>query len=188
MFRLLFAVYVVVEIAALWAVAATIGVGWAILLVMIGSALGVIAFGAQSRRLVESLAGRTDRPRGRAPSMGRSLADGSLSMTAVALLLTPGLVTSALGVLLLFPPTRIALRPVVMRLGLRHVSAAVGSVDAAARRPRSARGDVIDGEVVDDDPGANAADPAGPAGATARTPHGDLFPHVLPPSSRPGTR
>src|SRR5699024_11983260 len=85
-FRLLFAGYVVVEVAALWAVAATIGVGWAILLVMLGSALGVIAFGTQSRRLLESLAGRTGSARGSARSVGHSLAAGSRWGTGEALL------------------------------------------------------------------------------------------------------
>src|SRR5699024_6181811 len=98
--------------AALWAVASWLGVGWAILLVMLGTAAGVIAFGTQTRRLVESMSrgargGRAGAPRGPA----RQLAEGSLSATGVALLLIPGLVTSVLGLLLLFPPTRRLLGP-----------------------------------------------------------------------------
>ncbi len=173
-FRLLFAVYVVVEVAALWAVAATLGAGWAVLLLMAGTAAGVIAFGAQTRRLFAALAGRRDdaAPR-RERGPAQALADGSLSMTGVALLLVPGLVTSVLGLALLFPPTRMALRPVVLALGLKRYPAA-GMAAAGARRAWGARRTVVvDGEVV-----------TGPAASAPR--YGDVHPPVLPPSSGRG--
>lgn len=172
MFRLLFLVYVVVEVAALWAVASWIGVGWAILLVMLGTAAGVIAFGTQTRRLVESLSrGRTGERASGARGPARQLAEGSLSATGVGLLLVPGLVTSVLGLLLLLPPTRRLLGPAVVALGMRRLSVVgvVGTRMPGMRRSGGAR--VVDGEVVDD--------PSRPGPPSA---HDDLFPPVLPPS------
>ncbi|MXZ84887.1 MAG: FxsA family protein [Acidimicrobiia bacterium] len=46
---------------------------------------------------------------------GRELMDGALVLLAGALMLTPGFVTDAVGLLLLFPPTRMAIRPVIIR-------------------------------------------------------------------------
>ncbi|MDE0236470.1 MAG: FxsA family protein [bacterium] len=46
---------------------------------------------------------------------GRELVDGALVLLAGALMLTPGFVTDAVGLLLLFPPTRMAIRPFIIR-------------------------------------------------------------------------
>ena len=50
---------------------------------------------------------------GRVP--GRELVDGVLILFAGALLLTPGFVTDAVGLLLLLPPIRAAIRLVALR-------------------------------------------------------------------------
>ncbi|WP_182360027.1 FxsA family protein [Tomitella gaofuii] len=185
MFRLLFLVYLVVEIAALWAVAAWIGFGWAILLVMAGTAAGVIALGVKTRRWAESVSqaraaqGRPRAAGARGPM--QALADGSLSATGVGLLMVPGLVTSAAGLLLLFPPTRRLLSPVVVALGLRRFPV-IGVVAARAARnggASGAEGDVIDGEVVD----GGADGPVYDHGSGASG-YETVFPPVLPPSSR----
>ena len=46
---------------------------------------------------------------------GRELVDGALVLLAGALMLTPGFATDAVGLLLLFPPTRMAIRPIIIR-------------------------------------------------------------------------
>jgi UPF0716 protein FxsA len=46
---------------------------------------------------------------------GNELVDGSLILLAGALMLTPGFITDAVGVLLLLPPVRAGLRAVVRR-------------------------------------------------------------------------
>lgn len=46
---------------------------------------------------------------------GRELVDGGLVLLAGAFMLTPGFVTDAVGLLLLFPPTRMAIRPLLIR-------------------------------------------------------------------------
>ena len=45
----------------------------------------------------------------------KSVVDGLLLLIAGALLFTPGFITDAFGILLLFPPTRIALRALLIR-------------------------------------------------------------------------
>jgi len=50
---------------------------------------------------------------GRVPT--KSVVDGLLLLVAGALLLTPGFITDAVGVILLFPPTRIAVRSLLIR-------------------------------------------------------------------------
>lgn len=54
----------------------------------------------------------------------KQIVDGGLIMFAGALMLTPGFVTDAVGVLLLIPPTRIAVRQVLMRRFSGRVQAA----------------------------------------------------------------
>jgi UPF0716 protein FxsA len=46
---------------------------------------------------------------------GRELADGAMIMLAGALLLTPGFVTDVVGILLLLPPVRAAIRASALR-------------------------------------------------------------------------
>ena len=51
---------------------------------------------------------------------GREVVDGALILFAGALLMTPGFISDCLGILLLLPPTRAAIRGVVIRtLGRR---------------------------------------------------------------------
>ena len=57
---------------------------------------------------------------GRVP--GRQVVDGLLVLVAGALMLTPGFATEALGLALLFPPSRIAVREVLIRRFARRVN------------------------------------------------------------------
>jgi UPF0716 protein FxsA len=52
---------------------------------------------------------------------GRELVDGILILAAGALLLTPGFVSDCVGILLLLPPVRAAIRAVVVRRLRRRV-------------------------------------------------------------------
>ncbi|WP_158726516.1 FxsA family protein [Tomitella fengzijianii] len=184
MFRLLFLVYLVVEIAAVWAVTAWIGFGWAILLVMSGTAAGVIALSVKTRRWAESVSqARTAQDRARADGPRKpmqALADGSLTATGIGMLMVPGLVTSVAGLLFLFPPTRRVLSPAVVALGLRRFPV-IGVV--AARSTRTGGAPVVDGEVIDDDGRAGTS-----ADSSTATDYGTIFPQVLPPSSGGRTR
>ena len=74
----------------------------------------------------------------------KEIADGVILLVSGALLLTPGFITDALGVLLLLPPVRVLVRAVVSRRsrGGRVVTATY-SGPVGARGPGTTRG-VID--------------------------------------------
>lgn len=131
--RLALAVWVVSEAAAFIALASFIGIGYTILVSIGTSILGVVLVwyvGAKSFR-----AARDYLNSGGDPS--RELPNGYAIAGAICLIV-PGLVTDFIGLLLLFPPTRLLFR------GLGRW--------IAARAPvmRFGGGDVIDGEVIDD--------------------------------------
>ena len=97
---------------------------------------------------------------GRLPA--REVADGALVIFGGALLLTPGFATDLFGLLCVLPPSRAVLRRVLTgfvakRLGVPGMVA--GMAASRLRRPSpgsgTARGTVVDGEVVDgpDGPG-----------------------------------
>ncbi|MEU2035956.1 FxsA family protein [Nocardia amamiensis] len=138
MAALLFVLYVVVEIAALVAVGQLIGVMPTILVLIAGSAAGMLLIGSQGRRVFEQFrrAGRGE------IAPGTAVADGALVAAGGVLMFVPGLVTSLLGLLLLLPPTRFLVRPLVTAFAARRFAR------IAAAAPY--RGVVIDGDEVID--------------------------------------
>jgi UPF0716 protein FxsA len=76
----------------------------------------------------------------------KSVVDGLLLLVAGALMLTPGFVTDAFGILLLFPPTRIAVRSALIH---RYRSRIEVYKDAASRGGRMWNRVVIDDDVID---------------------------------------
>ncbi|MEU4315648.1 FxsA family protein [Nocardia sp. NPDC024068] len=139
-----FLVYLVVEIAAFAAAVAWLGAVPAILLLIASSAAGMLLLGSQWRRVAEQFRGVS---RGEV-TPGSAVADGALVVLGSALMFVPGLVTSVVGLLMLLPPTRALIRPVVSALAARRVA----TLTAAARH----RGvtvvdaDIVDGVVVDE--------------------------------------
>jgi UPF0716 protein FxsA len=151
----LFLVYVLVELAVVVGLVSTIGVGWTLLLVIGTFALGLALAGSQVKRQVQRLRSNLASPQG-------AVSDGALVALGTVLTVVPGLVTSALGLLLLLPPTRAAARPAVTALaarGLGRVPLIVTSAGSGAHRwagaPRPGHlrrpdgRDYIDGEVID---------------------------------------
>jgi UPF0716 protein FxsA len=102
---------VIVEVAVIIDVAQRIGALNTIGLLILVSAIGAVVVKAQGiaalRRAI------TDVERRQVP--GSALADGALLATAGALLLIPGFVTDAFGLLLLCPPVRSTVRGVLRR-------------------------------------------------------------------------
>lgn len=139
----LFLLYVIVEVAALVAVGSAIGVLWTVLLLLAGSAIGLVLVRSQGKRVMEGLrsASRGER------SPGGAVADGVLFAIGSVAMFVPGLVTTVFGILLLLPPTRWALRPLVLLAAARWMP----SVATTASRMRPT---VIDGEVVTSPSGA----------------------------------
>jgi UPF0716 protein FxsA len=136
----LFALYAVIELAVIVALASTIGFGWTVLLLLSTFVVGLALAGSQVRRHVRRLqSGLTAR------TVHGAAADSVLVALGTVLVVIPGLASSALGALLLLPPTRAAARPVLTAMAARRLS--VVAVGAPTHTP--ARGEYIDGEVID---------------------------------------
>ncbi|WP_410872575.1 FxsA family protein [Nocardia sp. A7] len=145
MTALLFVLYLVVEIAALVGLAQLIGVGWALLVLVAVSGVGLVLLARQGRRVFDRFR-RASRGEVTAES---AVADGVIVATGSVLLFVPGLVTGLVGLLALFPPTRALLRPALEKLGTRRF----GPLPSFAPSPYrgmvvDADGDVVDGTVV----------------------------------------
>lgn len=146
MYAAVFFLYVAVEIAALVVVGHALGAVWTILLLLGGTMIGLLLMRSQWRRVLQGLR----RAAGGEGSPGVAVADGALVALGSTLMVVPGLVTSILGVLLLVPPTRWLLRPVVVVIAGRRAAVVAASAQVFARTPRRGSGEVIDGEVVDE--------------------------------------
>ena len=107
--------YVIVETARSIGTLETIG------LLILVSVLGAWMVKAQGLAVLWRV--RSKLQEGQMP--GRELVDGALVLLAGALMLTPGFVTDVVGLLLLFPPTRMAIRPILIRR-FRHRVAIFG--------------------------------------------------------------
>ncbi|MBV8862326.1 MAG: FxsA family protein [Mycobacterium sp.] len=131
----LFLVYVVVELAVVVALASTIGLGWTLVLLLVGMVVGLALAGSQLKGLLTRL--RSDL----STTPSRAATDGALVALATTLVVIPGLVTTAAGLLLLLPPTRAAARPMLTAMAARHAP-----LITVTRRPQRV---YIDGEVID---------------------------------------
>ncbi|MFC8045980.1 FxsA family protein [Nocardia sp. NPDC057353] len=137
------AVYLVAEIATFVAVAHLAGVVAAILLLIACSAAGVLLVAGQGRKVLDGF-----RRVGRGElTPGTAVADGALVATGALLVLVPGLLTSILGLLMLLPPTRALLRPVLTAFAARRAARVLDTVQAN-RVVIDADGTVVDGAVV----------------------------------------
>ncbi|MBV8786578.1 MAG: FxsA family protein [Mycobacterium sp.] len=131
-------IYAVVELAVICALVSTIGWGWMLLALLAAFVLGwgILAPVASKhlvRRIGQLRSGLID-PRSAA-------GDGALVTLSVVLVLVPGLVSTALGLLLLVPPIRSVVGP-------RLTSIAVNKLqprDSATRRIRTPRRAVATG-------------------------------------------
>jgi UPF0716 protein FxsA len=117
----LVALFILVPLAELYVILAVgdaIGVVWTILLLAADSMLGSLLLRSQGRvvwrRFNEALGA------GRMPH--REVQDGVLVIFGGAFLITPGFITDVLGLLMLLPPTRAAIRRLLMRVISRRVS------------------------------------------------------------------
>lgn len=162
--RLLLAFLVVlpiIEVVAAVQVARWAGVGATLLVLLALCVAGVAVVRHQGARAFAELreAGREQR----LPE--RDLADRVLVLVGGLLLVAPGFVTAALSVVFLLPVTRPLLRGAVRAWAVRHGSMYVATQvrsSPAGRTPghgsrRRFGGDVVRGEVVDDDGGGERA-------------------------------
>ena len=136
--RLLLVVLLItmVELAVLVAVGDLIGLLPTLLVLLAASVLGLWLLRREGGRAFAALA---DALRNRRPPH-RELSDGMLIAAGGVLILLPGLVSDALGLLVLLPPTRALLRRRMARSARRRAGVAYG--------PAFRGGPVVEGEVV----------------------------------------
>ena len=149
---LLFLVVPIAELYVIVQVAGTVGIPETILLLIVISVVGAwlakwAGIGVL-RRLQSTVR------QGRVPSA--ELVDGALVLFAAALMITPGFLSDCLAILLLLPPSRAAVRGLILRRiraggGLITVVTG-GSQGAGSRRAGAPAGDVWDVEGWEDPP------------------------------------
>ncbi len=137
----LFLSYLVVELAVVVTLVSTIGFGWTVLAVLGTSVLGFVLAGSQVKRHLQRLRAGLATPQG-------AVTDSALVALGTLLVFLPGLVTTAAGLLLLMPPTRVVARPVLTAMAARRMPL-ITVATAAAGRSKPGRGDYIEGEVID---------------------------------------
>lgn len=133
------ALYVLVELAAFAMLVWAVGLGWALVVVAATFAVGALLAASQLKGQVAAVRRTRRNPQG-------AVTDGLLVGLGSVLVLVPGIVSTALGTLMLAPPTRSAMRPVTSALLTRGVARRVAGVVG----PQPGRGDYIDGEVIED--------------------------------------
>lgn len=106
-----------IEIVGFVLVISWIGLGWTILLTLATTALGWSLLARQGMR---ALTGLRDRARSRRPA-GRELGDAGLIAVGGLLMLLPGFVGDAIGLLCLLPSTRPLLRAGLARLAFARL-------------------------------------------------------------------
>ena len=157
MLVLLFLVVPIVELYIIVQVASGIGVMETIGLLILVSVVGAWLVRAQGLGVL----GRVQAQLAQGQVPGKEMVDGLLILFAGALMLTPGFMTDALGLLLLVPPTRAIVRTVLIhRYKSRFVMTGTGTTfytggatytGGSTRFPGGPITDV-DGHDVDDDP------------------------------------
>jgi len=150
----LFLIYAVVELMVVIGLAAAIGVGWTLLVLLATFVLGLgllapLGGWQLGRQLVQLRSGLAE------PQS--AVSDSALVALASGLVLVPGLVTTAVGLLLLVPPIRAAARPGLTEFAVRGflrrvpltADTAASMADAWNLRETRDDRDYIDGEVID---------------------------------------
>lgn len=117
LFALLFLVVPFAELAVILKVGGEVGVLNTIALLVVVSAVGGWLVKREGLSVLRQAQARISA--GAVP--GRELVDGVLVILAGALLLTPGFLTDCVGILLLLPPVRAAVRAAAVRRLARRV-------------------------------------------------------------------
>lgn len=145
----------VIEWAAIIAVGRLIGLWPTILLLFVSSLIGAWLVRREGRRTWRTLSGALRS--GQMPS--REIADAVLVFVGGALLTVPGFVTDIIGFIFVLPFTRpiarIGLEVVVARrllaAGMPGTPGPAQSGPAQVRRTNDRSGEVIEGEIIDDE-------------------------------------
>jgi UPF0716 protein FxsA len=121
-----------------------LGLGPTIGLLLLTGAAGFWLARWQGWRTLQRV--RSELGAGRMPSA--ALLDGALILAAALLLITPGLLTDAVGFLLLLPPTRFLLRRLLVWWFRKRLSMAVFTVKAGGAPPAADDPGTVEGRAV----------------------------------------
>jgi UPF0716 protein FxsA len=127
---------VVAEIAVFIAVAHAIGGGWALLIMVVASLLGIVLLRREGVRGWRRF--RAAAEAGRPP--GDQVSHSLVGLLGALLLAMPGFITAVAGLLLLAPPVRALARHGVTRTATRRLSGAMAGDVFGPRRVRVRRG------------------------------------------------
>lgn len=140
------------EVAALVLVGGSIGFWWTLGLLVTLTVLGVLLVRSETSKTYRSLQGALTS--GKMPA--DEVTDAILVMIGGFLLILPGFVSDAVGLLLVLPFTRPFARRVLQAFVASRAAAVVGAEGASGggpvRRRSPGRGRVIEGEVVSEEP------------------------------------
>ena len=145
----LFTVFVIVPIIEIYViiqVGQVIGAWWTLVLLVADAVFGSWLIKHEGGRAWRDLRDALDS--GRMPAT--ELADGALILVGGTLMLAPGFVTDAFGILLILPFTRPLFRRLLAGAVARHL--VVDVLDVRRPGPGPTQGPVVRGEVVDDEP------------------------------------
>lgn len=164
------AAWLVLEIWLLTVVAGASSGFMVFLLLVAGVVLGSVVIKAAGRRafrnLTETINQQQSAMRSGIPPEARPNSEGNgLMMLGGLLLILPGLISDALGLLMLLPPVQKAVSRYAQRTVERKLrDAGPGTVGDAFRQARMHRpdGKVVQGEVIRDDPDDAPQDPRPP--------------------------
>ena len=129
--------YLVVEIVALVALGSAIGLGWTLLILLVGALVGMWLARREGVRAAQAIAEAVTQRR----TPHAELTDGMLVAAGGVLLFVPGLVTDVAGLLLLLPPVR----HVVRNRLVRAAEARIPELRTARIRSGAT---IVDGDVV----------------------------------------
>ena len=103
-----FALYMVAETLTFWAVSKWIGVGWALIALFVTMFFGMSIAGLEVRRLMGKQVERTGDGTYvvHAGNVGKTASNVGLTLVGGMLLSLPGFLTTILGALFIFSPTR----------------------------------------------------------------------------------
>lgn len=140
----------IAEIAVLIKAGQVIGVGWTIVLIVLSGMLGAALMRRQGLKVLAETQRKLDR--GELP-VGEMF-DGLCVLMAGTLLLIPGFLTDAVGLLLFIPPVRLLLGTLLLSAIVRSRNSRIWvngmEVGGVERGPGGRRGGpVIDGEYTD---------------------------------------
>jgi len=145
-----FVVVPLVEIYVLIQVGQVIGVWWTLLLLIADSIYGGWLIRHEGGRAWQALTNALNS--GQMPA--KELADAALILVGGTLMLSPGFVTDAMGIVLILPFTRPVARRVLTRVVSKRLVAGLVDVRQGPRPPGTggppSGGPVVRGEVLDD--------------------------------------